>query len=242
MRRSLMSVSLIFFFALPWALASEGATSEEVTIAGAEGFSLAATFSDPDGESLRPGVLLLHMLGSNRHAWDGFAADLVQAGYAVLALDLRGHGDSVGTPDWPKAQEDTRLAWRYLADRPEVDARRTAVIGASIGANLALTTSAALPQIATVALLSPGLDYQGVTTEDALAAYGDRPALIIASQGDRYAAGSSRTLIGESTSSDSQLIIYQGSAHGTRIFGAEPSLAPTLLAWLEQHLGPPTSR
>jgi pimeloyl-ACP methyl ester carboxylesterase len=42
-------------------------------------------------------VVLLHALGSNAGTWDSFAAGLVAEGRHVLALDLRGHGDSSRT-------------------------------------------------------------------------------------------------------------------------------------------------
>src|SRR5262245_1072062 len=39
-------------------------------------------------------VLLLHGFLEHAHAWDWVAPQLVAAGYRVLALDWRGHGDS----------------------------------------------------------------------------------------------------------------------------------------------------
>ena len=42
-----------------------------------------------------PAVILLHMYDSNRRAWDTLAPELQKAGLAVLAIDLRGHGESI---------------------------------------------------------------------------------------------------------------------------------------------------
>src|SRR5689334_17237183 len=42
----------------------------------------------------RPPILLLHGFQEHAHAWDWLAPLLVAAGHHVLALDLRGHGDS----------------------------------------------------------------------------------------------------------------------------------------------------
>ncbi|MEO3876225.1 alpha/beta hydrolase [Nonomuraea sp. B12E4] len=42
-------------------------------------------------------VVLLHAWGSTAGTWDGFAARMAACGRHVLALDLRGHGDSTWT-------------------------------------------------------------------------------------------------------------------------------------------------
>jgi alpha-beta hydrolase superfamily lysophospholipase len=212
------------------------AGEETVAIPAADGLSLVGTFYTGPGEGTRPGVLLLHMLGSNRGAWSDFVPRLVKAGCAVLALGLRGHGDTGGASDWTQAPDDVLRAWQYLAQRPEVDGDNTAVVGASIGANLALTTGAAEPRVKTVVLLSPGLDYRGVTTADAMAAYDDRPVLIVASGEDNYAADSSRTLSDLAVSQDVQLQMYDGAGHGTNMFRPQPALADLILGWLGRHL------
>jgi pimeloyl-ACP methyl ester carboxylesterase len=48
------------------------------------------------GNQTTPTVILLHMLGKDRSTWSNFASTLSQKeGYAVLSIDLRGHGESV---------------------------------------------------------------------------------------------------------------------------------------------------
>src|SRR5215475_9652648 len=41
-----------------------------------------------------PAVLLLHGYGEDRTVWKDFAKELLSRGWAVMALDLRGHGES----------------------------------------------------------------------------------------------------------------------------------------------------
>lgn len=214
-----------------------GAVRETVTVTAPDGLLLQAAFAAPGSTEPAPGVILLHMLGSDRTAWEqaGVVDALVQEGYVVLAVDMRGHGETGGHSDWKLAQADLQPIWDYLVSRPEVDKARTAVIGASIGANLALIAGAQNPAINTVILLSPGLDYRGVTTEDALAAYGARPLLIVASAEDSYAADSARTLH-EQAEATVTLQIYQGAGHGTNMFAEQSDLLPLLLDWLHQYL------
>ncbi len=218
------------------AIATPGRPETVSTIAP-DGLHLLGTFYPAAGIGPWPAVLLLHMLGSNREAWTetGLPAALTEAGYAVLALDMRGHGDTGGTRDWALTEEDLPKVWRYLAGRGDIDPARIAIVGASIGANMAMRTAAREALIPAVILLSPGLDYQGVTTEDVLAGYGARPLLIVASSEDSYAADSSRTLA-EQAGESAQILMYDGAGHGTNMFRAQPDLIDTILDWLGQHL------
>jgi len=45
-----------------------------------------------------PGVLLLHQCNRQRKVWDDLAARLAAAGFHAMTVDLRGYGDSSGTP------------------------------------------------------------------------------------------------------------------------------------------------
>ncbi len=217
--------------------APEGAAQApgRVMIEAADGLALAGTYAVPaDAPQPWPGVLLLHMLGSDRSAWEAVTGDLTAAGYAVLALDMRGHGETGGDLNWDLARDDLQRAWAFLSGLPEVDEGRTAVVGASIGANMALITGAAEPAIRTVVLLSPGLDYRGVATEPAMAAFGARPVLLATSEGDTYAADSSRRLL-ELAGGPAELEVYTGSAHGTSMFAPNPELAALIVDWLNRH-------
>ncbi|MEJ2750827.1 MAG: alpha/beta fold hydrolase [Anaerolineae bacterium] len=212
-------------------------TTENVTIEAADGLLLHATLSSPGGVPPFPGVILLHMLGSNRQVWEevGLTDALVADGYAVLALDMRGHGESDGDRKWEMFDDDILRVWQYFSGLEEVDEERPAVIGASIGSNLALRVGANEPAIKTVILLSPGLDYRRVTTDDAIVQYGSRPILIIASEDDSYAADSSQTLV-DMAQGEAVLHMYSDAGHGTNMFGVEPGLTQLLLDWLNQHL------
>lgn len=212
---------------------------QPVTITAADGVQLAATFYPSGGEEGQrsPAILLLHMVGRNKESWRDFAA-FVQgcSRYALLALDLRGHGASGGSQEWGKMPQDVAVAWAALIQRPDVDPERTAIIGASIGANLALVQAAHEPRIRGVVLLSPGLEYRGIKTADPMQAYGQRPVLIVAAQDDGYAADSSRKL-NDLAKGERQLEMFTGNAHGTDLLSAQPGLRWLILEWLEKMLG-----
>jgi len=90
-----------------------------------------------------PGVLLLHQVNRQRTAWDDLARHLAEAGINVLALDMRGHGESGGTPydkltaaelgkAWRGWPEDIETAFQYLVSRPGVERDVIGVGGAGV--------------------------------------------------------------------------------------------------------------
>ena len=207
---------------------------EEVLIAADDGLLISGAFYPAEGPAPWPGVLLLHMAYRTRADWNSLIPLLVRAGYAVLAVDLRGHGDTGGSIDWDKAAADMPPVWRYLSGRPDVDAARTAILGASMGASLALHAGAGEPAVRILVLLSPGLNYFGLATEAAMQAYGDRPVLMVAGSQNTYPAKSAQELA--EIAPQAQLQTYDTSAHGTDLLQETPEISPLILDWLEEHL------
>ncbi len=146
-----------------------------------------------------PTVILLHMLGKDRSTWNAFASTLSQKGdYAVLSIDLRGHGESVKqnngntisfqsfTPDdYNKMVLDVKAAKQFLITNKSANPNNISIVGASIGANVAINYAAIDPTIKSVVLLSPGLNYRGVSTEEAITKYKNNNSVYIAAtEGD----------------------------------------------------------
>jgi len=222
---------------LPQATITDPSTDEEeVSITASDGLAIRGTFRPGDGPGPHPGVLLLHMIYGSRMQWQDFAPQLSQAGYASLAIDMRGHGETGGKADWTQARDDLQRAWEFLAARPEVDPQRTAIVGASMGANMALVSGTAEARVKALVLLSPGLNYYGVQTEDPIAKYGKRPVLIVVSRDDSYAAASSQKL-SELAQGAVQLQLYEHAGHGTEMLERQPELGALILSWLNQQLG-----
>ena len=207
----------------------------EVTIMASDGLPMGAEFFPGRGSGPRPSLLFLHMNGSDRRSWDELSLQLSFEGYNALVIDLRGHGETGGDVDWEQAQDDVRRAYEYLLQRPEVDPNRTAIVGASIGANLALVTAAAESQVRAVVALSPGLDYSGIKTEQAMSEIRGRPVLLIASTDDTYAADSAVAL--DAAGSPTELVTLTNTGHGTEMFSGAPDLLFFVAVWLSQVLG-----
>ncbi len=220
--------------------------AKPVTFAAADGKTIHATLYTPAAES-PPALLLLHMIGSDRHAWDSFARTAATAGYMVLAIDLRGYGDAAAEapgaardPDAFPADailgQDLGPSIDYLIDNG-ADPENLVIGGASIGANLALRYAGTDPRIQAAVLLSPGEEYRGVTVLPELAAYAQRPLMILAAEGDNYSAATARKMKNEAKNY-CELRLYPGSAHGTSILNTSGEAAGQILLWLEPITGP----
>ncbi len=97
------------------------------TIRGHEAITLAAEVS---GDESAPPVLLAHGGGQTRRAWKRVTGELTSAGFRVIALDLRGHGDSAWSEDGSYDLRD--FASDLVAVSSQLD-RKPAVVGASLG-------------------------------------------------------------------------------------------------------------
>ncbi len=209
------------------------------TLAAPDGATLATTFYPPlqagsAAGAKAPGVLLLPMLNESRADWDPFARALQQRGFAVLTVDLRGQGASSGPVDWAKAPADTQAVWQAFIARPEVAADHSGIVGASMGANLALIIGAKNPNVATVIALSPGQDYMGLQPAAQLGNFGQRGVLFVASQDDTYSYDSTRQMAPLVPKGETNY--FSKAGHGLDMFST-PTLAPMLFSWLEDHLG-----
>jgi uncharacterized protein len=108
-----------------------------VTLASADGTPLTATYW-PAARGDAPAILLLHGINASRAMFDDHAEWLHGLGYAVFALDFRGHGGSGATErtfGWREA-DDAAAALAWL--RRDNAGRKVGVIGVSLGGAAAL--------------------------------------------------------------------------------------------------------
>jgi pimeloyl-ACP methyl ester carboxylesterase len=169
-----------------------------------DGWTLAGTlYSARAADDTGAAVVLVHQLGSHRWEWAPLV-DRLQRGrtVTVLALDLRGHGESTRGPHgvtpwesfgtdparWAGLPGDVLAAVRFLRTSGAV--RRVALVGSSIGASAALVTAANDADVSALVLLSPGLGYHGIDAAEPMRRYvlSHRPALLLAGGQDPQSA------------------------------------------------------
>lgn len=213
--------------------------AQRVSFRTDDGVTIQATWHEPPARPA-PAVILVHMLGRSRRDWDSVGSRLAAAGIGALAIDLRGHGESSDAAADGEASgygamvKDVAAARRYLAGRADVRPSQIGIAGASIGANLAALAAAADPGIASVALLSPSLDYRGLRIEAAVRKYGSRPLLLVSSDDDPYARRSALEL--QKTGGQHEHLPLAAAGHGTNMLNRSNELPQALVDWFRRTL------
>lgn len=93
-------------------------------------------FASSWGSELDPLVILMHGGGQTRHAWGNTGEVLGLSGFHVLAIDLRGHGDSDWHPDGDYSID------AYKADLVSILnqlGKPASIVGASLGGMVAFS-------------------------------------------------------------------------------------------------------
>jgi dienelactone hydrolase len=208
-----------------------------------------------------PGVLLLHQGNRQRKVWDDLAAQLAAAGINTLTLDLRGFGESGGTPHdkltpkefsriqkqvWPG---DIDTALQYLVSQPGVNKDVIGLGGAGVKGvdNSVLTASRHSAQVKSLVLLS-GETF--VTGLQFLRQASQLPALFVVADEDEYppTVEAMELLYITSSSPGKKLVHYAGqeppwngdedvyeapvpAGHGTDLFKVHPELPGIIVDW-----------
>lgn len=213
---------------------------EKTFLTTGDGIKIAGEYFD---SASAKGVLLLHMMPATKESWGDLPLKLQERGFKVLAIDLRGHGESQGGPDGyknfsdaehQKSIQDVKEAADFLKERG-VEPENLVLVGASIGANLALEYLGEHPDAGQGILLSAGLDYRGVKTgQYAEKLVSGQRVFLVSSEDDNGNVADNRALFDAvSADVDKKLLIYKNAGHGTNMFGKEePDLEREILEWL----------
>ena len=149
---------------------------------------------------------------------------LAGRGFVALRFNFRGAGGSDGAFDQgPGARDDARAALGQLVELPEVDARRSALVGYSFGATVAAEVASG--ELRALALVSPP-----VAVSDLRVAWGC-PALVIAGDRDEFAPAERLQVIAEAPAVE--LRIIAGADHFW--WGYEEQLGEALSEFFERH-------
>jgi uncharacterized protein len=161
------AIALMTTHAPRWAIqeASLGIPHREVAIETADGRELSAWYVPSHN---RTAVLLSHGSGGSRERVAAHARMLARHGYGVLALDNPGNGESDGHSSGlgSNAQPAIDAAVDWLARRPDVDPRRIAGFGTSLGAEVLLEAAAREPRLRAVVADGPTRPMDGDRVSD----------------------------------------------------------------------------
>jgi len=141
-----------------------------VTFNTEDGWKIFGSFYESSGPG-SPAIILIHELRYDRDNLVDLAKALQTKGYAVLALDLRGHGastlrgeqrisfESLKENDFKSMINDLKAAKKFFHGR-SVDRSRIGVIAPGTSANLALQFVMEDADISALVLISPKGDME----------------------------------------------------------------------------------
>jgi len=214
----------------------------------------------PDTEPPWPGMVILHGAGSRKENHGDFGRACAASGWAALAYDQRGHGESED-PMSPEALSDVTKMARLLGDVDGVDSGRVCVRGSSMGGFMAIQAAATADGIAgAIAICPAGAEHltRGLESEDlrmridpdgasALSAWlgehdlrqavelmDSKPLLLIHASGDDQIPADWSQELHARASDPRKLILLPGGHH--RSAQHDPELHGIALRWLGRNL------
>ncbi len=244
--------------AVPAKAAGPALPGEPVELKTLDGWALKAAFAPAQPGKMT--LLLLHGTGQRKEDWKRLAFPLVRAGYGVMAVDLRGHGESRMSPsgeelswkklsatraanDYADMSRDAEAAVAWLAGQG-VPEDSIGLIGAEVGGSVAVRYAAVHSKAPLVVMLSPGMAWQEVLTVNALRALKrpiPTPILMVYSEADKRSSKETPILYAFAKGAVGDrhaALIAVPQERGTRMFKAQRALVGQIIDWLGNPIAP----
>ena len=182
----------------------ESLKAEKATYETSDGVKIVADYyaplAAPDRDKKAPVAILIHMYPLNRSSWSQLIPPLHDAGFAILAYDIRGRGESTEPLNknlrdlygrqspalFTEAWRDAEGALKWLSKRPECDTSHVTVIGASVGASIAIDFARREPRVKTIVGLSPYTEVMGIKTADHIKEIAKRAIFLLSPAGTEF--------------------------------------------------------
>src|SRR5262245_10221809 len=186
----------------------------------------------------------------------GLAEYLQSQGYAVLAVDLRGHGSNVRKPltpqDWRMMIDDLQAAYQFLVDRHnrgKLNLAKLGVIALGEGANLAaawanmqggaVSSEGRTSDLGAMVLVSPLPDGEGLLLRTVMNSLAPRiPLLLMVGERDPISADPVRMVrpVVERPAAGlklNRIEVFDTSLHGYKLLWLEPKVPAAIAKFLE---------
>ena len=195
-------------------------------------------------------VVLLHSIGYSSEWWEDLPQELIDNGYAVLTIDLRGHGKSVYNSKLIRTSW-TSLTKRAFAKYPDdvitvinyikKENKRTffnnwAIVGADIGGNTAIITANKIDiKPKTIIILSPTINAKGLYVPVKLAELNNIDILTIVSESDLQSKNANKYLkkFAQSTYAE---YTSKTTSTGMIMLKHDEMLSKIISGWLKEYI------
>jgi dienelactone hydrolase len=223
-----------------FAMASN-ASDEKIEVIS-QGWHLAGDLQIPESDQPVPAVLMLNQAAGDRSVYRELANRLEARGIASLALDLRGHGQSINlgqfvpgeVPRSPliwDAEEDVIAAHDFLRQDKRIDSQRIGVVGASYSGEEMAEAGRLNGYAKAYVALSPGsfspASIAGLDESQV-------PWLFVVSRNERFLREITADV--REQSQTVELLVVPGEQHASDILDGRRDLAERIAAWLSYRL------
>lgn len=252
MKKIFVLILVIFAFCATTLTAHCKVIKKEIEVQTKDARVIKATLSYVDIPGLKSysTVVLLHSLGYTSETWGNLVSDLNNAGYAVIAIDFRGHGKSIYDTSFkkkpwiyftPKAYQkfpsdvitvlnETKKQYKM------VSLNNMAIVGADIGANTAVLVADELSKKPkTLVLISPTTSFKGLYIPIALADMGYIPVLAMVSTKDKYCLKEEQSLA-KFSQGGFYAQNYPNGGMGMLMLKVNPSMSQDIVKWVIKYL------
>lgn len=254
MKKVLVLILTSFLFFINTSVdAAQKIINKELKVVAEDGFNIKASLSYPDIKSQREfsTVVLLHSLGYNSQWWEDLPQRLLDKGYAVLTIDLRGHGGSVFNSKLSK------ISWKsmknsayakcpqdvvnvFAAVKDEIPKRNFfnnwAIVGADIGASAGVMAADIFPKDPrTIVMISPVVKAKGLFIPVSMAHLESVDFLSISGTDDIM---SKEAEIYLSKFAQDEFITFtsESKTTGMLMLKNDPSLSKLISEWISEYL------
>ena len=217
----------------------------KVTLQTRDGWTLYANLRVPDeashGEAV-PGVILLPAALSNRSSYRDLERLLVGNNIAVLNLEWRGVGKSIGKGnfvDLPVSElkgalGDVQEGYRFLSTQKGVDPERIGILGATFSAKLAMYATMVIPKLKAVGMLTAFVwPWDQANDYKTIGAIG-RPVLLVT--GDGFGEQTKKFADIVSKDRRNKVLTYPGGIFGYALLRIDKRLEPEIAKWFKDQL------
>ncbi|MBQ7126301.1 alpha/beta hydrolase [bacterium] len=250
---SIIILTFFLIFINMQANAAAKFVTKEFSVIAEDGFNIKANLMMPNNKMQKEfnTVVLIHGLGFNSQWWEGLENELAELNYAVLSIDMRGHGESVYNKRMNKAswvnmknsafQKIPNDISKVITTIKEEYPKRNyfnnwTLVGVDLGANVGIIASDKMkitPK--TVIMISPIIETRDVYVPTSIAHLDGVDFLAISSISDIKSQDASKYLRRFAQNNYTDYISKTNSS-GMVMLKNDPDIKGIIKEWIVQYL------
>lgn len=252
MKKLIIILTLFLLFLNSVQAGTVKAVTKDYKVLTKDKFTIAATLKYPKIKAKNEfqTVVLLHSLGYSSEWWQTLPDELLEKGYAVILIDLRGHGRSVYNSKlvrtswkslknnaYAKYPDDIITMLDYIkSENKRIFFKQWAFVGSDIGGSTAIHVANKIAyKPKTIVLLSPVINAKGLFTPVKLAELNNIDILSIVGSTDKTGKNTNSYLEKFAQSTYTEYVSTSNS-NGMILLKNDENVIPLISSWIEEYL------